>query len=174
MNQQMAMFASFASESKLQVFSAITLFFAILFSGFIVPVATIPPYYEIFYWLNPFAWAYNALIVNEVYSGRWEDPEATLKANGFVDPDGNVYDTSWITWSFVYMIAYWGLCTIGTALGFGLGRSIENTAPPRPKSSDVHISDHTDDEDYNRIEIPFKPTTLSFENLCYEVTASTA
>lgn len=171
MNQQMAMFASFASESKLQVFSAVTLFFFILFSGFIVPVATIPPYYEIFYWLNPFAWAYNALVVNEVYSGRWDNPEAILEANGFVDPDGNVYDTSWIRWSFVYLIAYWGLCTIGTALGFGFGRSAESISSS-PKSA-IEISEQHDEEESNRIEIPFKPTTLSFQNLCYEVTAST-
>ena len=65
MNQQMAMFASFATEAKLQVYSAITLFFAILFSGFIVPVDTIPSFFLFLYWLNPFAWAYNAALARK-------------------------------------------------------------------------------------------------------------
>lgn len=175
MNQQMAMFASFATEAKLQVYSAITLFFAILFSGFIVPVGTIPPYYLIFYWINPFAWAYNALVVNEVYSGREEDPEAVLIANGFVTPDGEVFDRSWIGWSILYMIIYWGLCTIGTALGLTFWRSTSKGSSA-PKTSETTPEEDSEEENSStgRIEIPFKPLTLSFQDLCYEVTASTS
>ena len=170
MNQQMAMFASFATEAKLQVYSAITLFFAILFSGFIVPVDTIPPYYLVFYWINPFAWAYNALVVNEVYSGGEEDPAAVLVANGFVTADGQVFDRSWIGWSILYMIVYWLLCTIGTALGLTYWRA-KSKGSSAPKTTE-----RTEGENGTtpKIEIPFKPLILSFQNICYEVTASTS
>lgn len=183
MNQQMAMFASFATESRLQVFSAITLFFAILFSGFIVAVDTIPSYYLWLYWINPFAWFYNALVVNEVYSGRWSDPSAILSANGFVAPDGKVFDREWIGLSFFYMIIYWGLCTMGTALGFTYWRAqAEGSASPKTElevltEDDEGGNNATEKDkknDAHRIEIPFKPLTLSFQDLCYEVTASTS
>lgn len=172
MNQQMAMFASFATEASLQAYAAVTLFFFILFSGFIIPIATIPTYYMVFYALNPFAWAYNALIVNEVYSGREENPVATLIANGVVRPNGEVFDESWIKWSILYMIFYWFLCTIGTALGLSYWRATTKgfSAPSISESGDQELSEVPE----NKIEIPFKPVTLSFHDVCYEVTASTS
>lgn len=173
MNQQMAMFASFATEAKLQVYSAVTLFFAILFSGFIIPVDTIPPYYLIFYWINPFAWAYNALVVNELYCGREEDPEAVLIANGFVTPDGAAFTKSWIGWSILYMMVYWVLCTIGTALGLTYWRATSKGSSA-PKTSEKIDEEGGETENGEKIEIPFKPLTLSFQDLSYVVTASTS
>ncbi len=173
MNQQMAMFASFATEARLQVYSAITLFFAILFSGFIIPVDTIPPYFLVFYWLNPFAWAYNALIVNEVYSGREDNPEAILIANGFVTPDGQAFDRTWIGWSITYMIIYWILSTVATALGLSYWRATSKVSS-KPSTSDKTDDEYSSGRASNKIEIPFKPLTLSFQDLCYEVTASTS
>jgi ABC-type multidrug transport system fused ATPase/permease subunit len=154
------------------VYSAVTLFFFILFSGYIIPIATIPPYYMAFYALNPFAWAYNALIVNEVYSGREENPEAILKANGVVRPNGEVFDESWIKWSILYMTFYWFLCTVGTALGLSYWRATTrgSSSPKTSESLDVNRSEELE----NKIEIPFKPVTLSFQDICYEVTASTS
>ena len=173
MNQQMAMFASFTTDAKLQGYSAITLFFAILFSGFIVPVDTIPWYYLIFYWINPFAWAYNALIVNEVYSGGEEDPQAALIANGFVTPQGEAFGTAWIGWSIIYMFIYWGLCTVGTALGLTYWRAAVK-ASSAPKTIETVDEARDYNEEMDRMEIPFKPVTLSFQDLSYEVTASTS
>ena len=49
-NQQMAMFASFASESSMQVYGAVVLLLGILFGGFILAPDTIPKYYWWIYW----------------------------------------------------------------------------------------------------------------------------
>lgn len=49
-NQQMAMFASFASESSMQVYGAVVLLLGILFGGFILAPDTIPKYYSWIYW----------------------------------------------------------------------------------------------------------------------------
>eukprot|EP00934_Nitzschia_sp_Nitz4_P008875 Nitzschia sp. Nitz4//scaffold239_size30010//18370//23136//NITZ4_008013-RA/size30010-snap-gene-0.33-mRNA-1//1//CDS//3329543571//8865//frame0 len=173
MNQLMGMYASFSSESRLQVFSAVTLFVGILFSGFIVPVATIPEFYLWLYWLNPFAWTYNALVVNEAYSGRWEDPELLLAANGFVKPDGTVFDDMWIGLGLFYMISFWLLTVVGTALGLTHWRAPTSTGTvPRKPTTPAIDSSGSVDAGY-RIEMPFKPLTLAFEDLSYEVTAST-
>lgn len=119
--------------------------------------------------------------MNEVYSGGEEDPEAVLIANGFVSLDGKPFDTAWIGWSMLYMIIYWGLCTIGTALGLTYWRATTK-ASSTPKSKET-IDEHGDETgdvpnvengETDKIVIPFKPVTLSFQDLCYEVTASTS
>ena len=178
MNQQMAVFASFCSESTLQVFSACILFFCILFSGFIIPLNTIPPYYEWIFWWNPFAWAYNAMVMNEVYSGRWENPELLLITNGFTYSNGEVFTEQWIVWSICYMVLYFLVCCILTAMGLTYGGHSSGVARPAKKTE---LDSKEDDEDEQeaedtppRIRIPFTPCTLSFQNLCYEVKASTS
>lgn len=176
MNQQMAVFASFASESKLQVYGAVTLFFSILFGGYIIPLDTIPTYFYWAYWINPFAWAYNAMIVNEVYSGRYENPERLLIENGLVGPDGSPFSKDWIGWSLIFMGVFFLFCWILTALGLAYTRnSGEMVAPEKaelPMEKDV--DGEQDASTTTRIDIPFKPVTLSVKDLCYEVTASTS
>jgi ABC-type multidrug transport system ATPase subunit len=173
MNQQLAVFASFASEARLQVYSACTLFVAILFSGFILPPSTIPNYCVWFYWWNPFAWAYRAFVLNEVYSGRWSDPEALLTASGFIMHDGSLYDEKWIWWGVLYMFVYFLICCIFTALGLTYSRNTgDHVAPQETHQHKGTLENEM--ETRRRIEIPFKPLTLSFQDLCYEVSASTS
>jgi ABC-type multidrug transport system ATPase subunit len=175
MNQQMAVFASFATESQLQVFGACTLFFAILFSGFIIPLNTIPVYYEWIFWWNPFAWAYNAMVMNEVYSGRWENPEALLRANGFVYANGEVFTREWIGWSITYMVIYFLVCCVLTALGLTYGGRSSGVARPVKKPIDDDEDEVVQDPNSSgRLNIPFTPLTLAFQDLCYEVKASTS
>jgi ABC-type multidrug transport system fused ATPase/permease subunit len=173
MNQQMALFASFATNSQVQVYGACTLFFAILFSGFIIPLDTIPSYFTWIYWWNPFSSAYNALILNEVYSGRWSNPETILIANGFVKPDGSVFDEAYIGRGVLYMAIYWMVCCIGTALGLTYATDSNGAGAAREKIVDSGDVQETN-QDQSKIVIPFKPLALSFQNLCYEVTASTS
>jgi ABC-type multidrug transport system fused ATPase/permease subunit len=173
MNQQMALFASFGTNAQVQVYGACTLFFAILFSGFIIPLDTIPNYFSWIYWLNPFAWAYNALILNEVYSGRWSNPDAILIANGFVKSDGSVLDAAYIGWGVLYMTIYWIVCCICTALGLTYATDSNGAGAVLEKIVDSGDVQETN-QDQSIIVIPFKPLTLSFQNLCYEVTASTS
>ena len=49
MHMQLAVFASFASDASLQVYSACTLLLLILFGGFIVAPAAIPEFYLFIY-----------------------------------------------------------------------------------------------------------------------------
>ena len=171
MNQQMAVFASFASQSQLQVCGAVTLFFFILFGGYIIPIGTLPFYFYWIYWINPFTWAYNAMILNEVYSGRWDRPDLILRANGFLRPDGTPFSDEWVHWSFIYMILYFLVCCFLTALGLTYVRNTGEVISQKKK--EVQIEDEENGDALQmRIGLPFKPLTLSFRNLGYEVTHS--
>jgi ABC-2 type transporter len=172
MNTQLSLFASFGSGSQVQVYSSVTLLAMMLFGGFILPPDAIPDYFLWLYWWNPFAWAYRALVVNEFWSARWDDPNQILRDAGFVDPTGTVYRTDWIGYSFLAMIPYTILCCVLSALCLTYIRHqgsnvAESTST---KTKDVKVSGN---QTSGNVDIPFKPVTLSFHNICYEVTAST-
>jgi ABC-type lipoprotein export system ATPase subunit len=161
MQQQLAVFASFASASGLQVWSSIMLLFLILFGGFIVSPEVIPLYWRWAYWWNPFAWAYRALVINEFRSGRWDDPNASLARVGFDD----VSDQEWVGLTFLYLGAYFLFCGTLTALGLTF---VRNTG--RGGQSGMVRERRISEEE--TIVIPFKPVNLSFHDICYDVTAS--
>ncbi|KAG7358645.1 ABC-2 type transporter [Nitzschia inconspicua] len=179
-NQQMAAFASFASESKLQVYAACFLFFSILFGGYIISGDAIPTYFIWLYYLNPFQWAYNALILNEVYSGRYENPQAILEANGFVDLKNAVLKGDWIWWGVLFLVMYFLTCTVITAVGLTYsarrrlgGGAIVGAAPD--DAAEGHSSVAAEDSTQTSIvAFSFQPVTLTFQNLSYEVKASTS
>lgn len=169
MNGQMALYASFADAATVQVLGACTLLAMMLFSGFIIPPDDVPDYFSWVYWWNPFAWAYRALVVNEFRQGRWDDmdPNTILQDAGFVDPKGKSFGQVWVGYSFLYLVPYWLLCCVLSAIG--LARVQLSTKPKGEVIAKPHI---TSDEEKEKI--PFKPVTLSFHDVCYEVTASTS
>lgn len=171
MNMQLAVFASFAPDSQLQVYSACTLLLLILFGGYIVAPDAIPSFYLWIYWWNPFAWAYRALVINEFRSPRWDDPDATLAGIGFVyGIDSRPFEQDWLGYCFLYMTIYFFGCVVLTAVSLGYVRQIPEPTPP-----DVNITRLVSDpvSERRRVNVPFKPVTLSFADVCYEVKAST-
>jgi ABC-type multidrug transport system fused ATPase/permease subunit len=175
----MAAFASFTTESKLQVFAACFLFFSILFGGYIISGDSIPDYFIWLYYLDPFQWTYSALILNEAYSGRYENPEALLRANGFVRLNDDVLTGDWIWWGIFSLLIYFILCTVVTAVGltYSAKRKVGGHAVLGVAPEDSLIRDGSDsesEEDSSQRKLLFQPVTLSFEDLCYEVKASTS
>jgi ABC-2 type transporter len=176
----MATFASFASESKLQVYAACFLFFSILFGGYIISGDAIPKYFIWLYYLNPFQWAYNALILNEVYSGRYENPSAILEANGFVDLKESVLKGAWIWWGVLFLVIYFLTCTAMTAIGLTCsakrrlgGGGIVGAAPEDvDDGNDSVIAEDSTAAALARLS--FQQVTLTFKGLSYEVKASTS
>jgi ABC-2 type transporter len=172
MNTQLSLFASFGSSAQVQVYSSVTLLAMMLFGGFILPPDTIPHYFLWLYWWNPFAWAYRALVVNEFYSARWDNPSQILHDAGFIDPTGTIYRTDWIGYSFLMMVPYILLCCVLSALCLSCtgdhGSTNAESAPTKAKK----VSDG-ENQTPAAVDIPFKPVKLSFQNMCYQVTAST-
>eukprot|EP00977_Amphora_coffeiformis_P016604 scaffold5169_cov172-Amphora_coffeaeformis.AAC.35 len=173
---QMAMFATFASESSLQVYGAVILLLGILFGGrrsvraqsipgILICASSCPTG-------NPSAWAYRALIVNEFRSGVWEDPDAILSQNGFVKPNGDPFEEKWVGYGCLYMLLYYHICCVFSALFLGTVRNTGEVVPPEKKPPIAEAN--SGNTGPPKVEIPFKPLTLSFHDLCYEVTASTS
>jgi ABC-2 type transporter len=169
MSAQLAFFASFASAGQLQVYSSCILLAMMLFGGFIIPPNVIPQYFLWVYWWNPFAWAYRGLIVNEFRSLRWNNPDQILIDAGFANGNGRPYGQHWIGWSFAFMIPYFILCCFLSIVSLTYARSKERVA----SESNGGATKSTDGEGH-KVEIPFKPATLSFTNLCYTVKSSTS
>jgi len=177
MNELLFVFATFARTKEIvQVASACLVFFFILFSGFIIAPDTIPAYYKWIYWYNPMAWAYRGLMVNEYRSTQYtvEEGDAVLKYTGFVDANGDPFTIEWIGYTFVYLLSH----TAVTILLSGLVLQYVRVA---------NISGMTDDEvetyatqsgvlpeqPIQEVNISFKPVTLTFENVSYDVKSST-
>jgi ABC-2 type transporter len=176
----MAAFASFAAESKLQVYASCFLFFSILFGGYIISGDAIPKYFIWLYYLDPFQWAYNALILNEVYSGRYENPQAILEANGFVDLRDAVLKGDWIWWGVLFLVIYFLSCTAVTAIGLTYsarrrigGGSIVGAAPEEVGHGNSSVAGE-DSAEATLTRFSFQPVVLTFQNLSYEVKASTS
>jgi ABC-type multidrug transport system fused ATPase/permease subunit len=174
MNQQLSVFASFATSSTLQACSACLLLLLTLLGGFIVAPDTIPNYMTWIYWWNPFAWTYRALIVNEFRSARYEFPDQELIKLGFVKEDGEPFGQEWVAYSFLYLVPYLVLCSVLTGLGLTYSRDAGGVAPPDPIAGQTPTGDGDGEDNTVMVDIPFKPVELSFSDICYEVTASTS
>jgi hypothetical protein len=68
------------------------------------------------------------------------------------------------------MLLYYSICCIFTALFLETIRNTGDILPPEKKPT---TEENSTDDNTSKVEIPFQPLTLSFQDLCYEVTAST-
>lgn len=102
----------------------------------------------------------------------WEDPDLILTQNGFVGVDDLPFGEEWVGFGCLYMVGYYLICCVLTALGLGYLRNTGGIVPPEKKPPVPEAA--SEDESPETIEIAFKPLTLSFHDLCYEVTASTS
>jgi ABC-type multidrug transport system ATPase subunit len=173
MTEMLFIFATVSqTKSTVQVISACLVFFFILFCGFIIAPDVIPNYYSWIYWWNPMAWAYRALIVNEYRSDEYttEEGDNILSFTGFVDQDGNPFGKEWVAYSFLYMIPHTLLCMVLSALGLIYVRPSGDSAA----SDEANGNSDSNSSGNAEVRISFKPVTLSFEDICYDVKASTS
>ena len=173
MNELLFVFATFSkTKATVQVISAVLVFFFILFSGFIIAPNLIPNYYSWIYWYNPMAWAYRALLVNEYRSPDYEDDrgDEILSFTGFTDLYGKPFDGEWVIYSFIYLISHTIICLVCSAIGLIRVRASSESGV----AEDVVVSLEANREERAEVRINFKPVTVTFEDICYEVKASTS
>jgi ABC-type Mn2+/Zn2+ transport system ATPase subunit len=180
MNEFLFFFATFATaKASVQVAAACMVFFFMLFCGFIIAPNTIPTYYVWIYWYNPLSWAYRALVVNEFTSTKYteEEGQQDLRNLGFVDSSGQTFGRVWITWGFVFMLGHILLTVLGSAVILNYVR-VAGQSPPSIEDDEDNVTDAAQGSNAAGTEedadVPFKPITLSFENVCYDVKASTS
>lgn len=173
MNELLFVFSTISkTKSSVQVISACLVFFFILFSGFIISPDVIPDYYSWIYWYNPMAWAYRALIVNEYRSSEYTQDEGNdiLIYTGFVDSNGQPFGREWVAYSFIYMVSHAVFTVILSAVGLIHVRVSDESGAGEAIAGNANgtIADAAE------VMISFKPVTLTFEDICYDVKASTS
>ncbi len=175
MNELLFVFATFARTKDLvQVVCACLVFFFILFSGFIIPPGVIPRYYKWIYWYNPMAWAYRALIINEYRSLDYtqEEGDYILTFTGFVDKNNAPFTTVWIGYTFLYLFAHTALSMVASGVILQYVRVTNITGVTDDEARIITNQEDHSTEPEPETNISFKPVTVTFENVCYDVKAS--
>lgn len=156
-----------------------TFFYLILTltSGFIVYPVAIPSYWKWLYWANPMAWTIQGMASNQFYSSKFAEYYCVINGHTFTlsesaleDPRGFQSDGGrvWIGFSFAFLLPYVLVFGVVTWLALKYVR-IE---PDRQHVKEqVNIGEAKKCDEFS---IPFTPVDLSFDNLVYEVTASTS
>ena len=138
-----------------------------LFSGFIVYPSVIPGFYQWLYWTNPMAWAIQAMLLNEFTSTKYDRYQAINADDAALDPRGFKTDSSFIGYTIAFFVPY-------SLLWSGVLAAVLKKVRLEPKragsGSEVVSSVKDDSTDFN---LPFTPVDLTFEDLIYEVKAST-
>ena len=93
--------------------------------------------------------------MNEFLSERWDGQSDTVLTNlGFIGPDSEPFGSEWMGYAFAYTIPYTLLCWTITGINLTFIR-VEGGTAVEPPSTEKK-------EKKERIELPFKPVTLSF------------
>jgi ABC-type multidrug transport system fused ATPase/permease subunit len=180
MTELLFILSTFAlTKALVQVGSACIVFFFMLFCGFIIAPNTIPGYYRWIYWYNPMAWAYRSVVVNEFTSSKYssEYGDSILTFLGFVDSNGVPFSREWIVWGLIFMFFHVLLSLLVSSLILHSLR-VHGEAPPSPEavekaSRELKRKSRLTGQRNLEVNIPFKPITLSFENISYHVKSST-
>jgi hypothetical protein len=141
-----------------------------LFGGFIVYPNAIPTYYIWIYWANPMAWALQGLASNEFTSGKYDN--LSFDGNTFLWSRGFQDGREWVGYSFAYMVPYTLIFSVilGIVLKYVRIEPEQALAKKKKSAAIGSIAEKADSEDFN---LPFTPVDLTFENMVYEVKAST-
>lgn len=173
MNELLFVFSTFARAKDLvQVASACLVFLFILFSGFIIPPNVIANYYGWLYWYNPMAWAYRALIVNQYRSSEYtqEEGDQILTFGGFIDEKGNPFTSEWVGYTFAYLLPHALITMLVSAV---ILQKVRVGKIGGVSDEEVQKLTSTESLDAAESNISFKPATMTIEDICYDVKAST-
>ena len=166
--------AAAPNKSVVMAGGAFILLLNTLFCGYIVAPTVIPPYWIWIYWTIPLSWVYRALLLNEFLS---DDPayadgvgEEVLATYGMLKPNGDGFTREWVGYCFAYLIPFLMLCMATAAACLAFLRM-----EPKPVAMSIGNgnTEEEDDDDDLELDKAFIPVDLSFQNLSYEVKAST-
>ena len=177
MGQLFGLLATVApSKSAVQAGGAFILLLNVLFCGYIVSPEVIPDYWIWIYWLVPLSWVYRALLLNEFTSNDplYADGEGDniMETFGF-QYNGEPFGREWIAYCFAYLVPFLIICMVASAACLTYFR-IEPRKQAALSRDMPEEKDEDEDEDTHTLrDSAFIPVNLSFQNLSYEVKAST-
>ena len=131
------------------------------------------------YWINPFAWAFRGLLVNEFDSGKYDDQsqvpgltegQLVLTQMGYVGKDNNPYTISWSGYSVAFSLVVSALSIVVASIllkkvRFATGKSLANESIERKEDENEEILKV-------ETELPFQKVNLAFRDIHYTVTSS--
>mmetsp|Transcript_34485 Transcript_34485/g.50638 ORF Transcript_34485/g.50638 Transcript_34485/m.50638 type:complete len:1445 (-) Transcript_34485:232-4566(-) len=140
-----------------------------LFGGYIVSPKVIPPYYIWFYWINPMAWSFQLLLSNEFTTEKYGEEAGNMILEFYGFQTGR----EWIGYSFAFMLPFTILSGVVTALCLDFYR-VKKRIQVENKEEILTPNSSLDEAIAEVARLPFTPVNLTFENISYEVTASTS
>jgi hypothetical protein len=154
----------------------------VLFSGYILPAANVPPGWVWFYWINPLAWAFKSVTVNEYLASDYdwlvckgdEDNCANPQRFGdvYLESRGNPTEQVWVWYGFIVLLGEFCVFVLATSLALTYLRAEPKPPPPIIVDEEAIEKAEKDIEsnELQTIEIPFEPLTLTFNDIWYTVT----
>ncbi|KAE8693681.1 ABC transporter G family member 37 [Hibiscus syriacus] len=170
-------------------FGLLTIMVIFLFSGFIIPRPLLPPWIKWGFWLSPLAYAEIGVAINEFLAPRWQQvssSNATLGQQVLVKRGLNFNDYYyWI--SVGALIGFWVIFNVGFTLALSLlkppgsSRAIISHERFSYLKANENSSDTAEEKELPSVDslkalaqtkgmvLPFKPITISFEDVQYFV-----
>jgi len=139
-----------------------------LFGGFIVYPASLNRFYIWIFYINPISWVYKCFLTIEFTSNKYNDTASCFNPSQFLTDRGFSSNRNMIGWSFLAISLYSIVATVALVLVSRYLRFQE--------TSNKKILEEEDNNEGQRTEIgdvPFTKINLTFENMCYDVKAST-
>ena len=158
---------SFRTAQHVQSVSIVVLLVMTMFSGFIVYPSEIPHYAKWIIWINPIAWAYNGFLSIEFTSGKYDATKTCMDVTSFLENRGFRISRYWILWSFISIIVFTIVATTGLVLVLRYSR-FQVYKKKKKSLEDDGMEEHNQENN-----ISFTQINLTFENICYDVKAST-
>jgi len=139
-----------------------------LFGGFIVYPDSLGFAYKWVHYINPIAWVYKCFLTIEFTSSKYDDTATCFDPDKFLTDRGFSSNRDMISWSFLIISLYTVAATIALAL---ISRYLSFQEIDNKK-----ILEEENNNEEQRLEmddVPFTKINLTFENMCYDVKAST-
>jgi hypothetical protein len=146
----------------------------VLTSGFVIEPSTIPSALIFLFYINPMAWAQQGMVSNQFMSSKFSGYSCERDGVTRSLAEISLSDRGWsssmsIGTVFAFLVPFTLLFGVFTWLALKYIR-IEPDRQHVKKTVNIGSSMNETEE----LSIPFTPADLSFDNLVYDVTASTA
>lgn len=156
--------ATMKTKQNILGIGSFILLLQLLFSGYIVFPDAIPGYYKWLYYINPMGWVFQALLLNEFLTDKYQDGESLLRSRGFPE------ERAWIGWGFLFLIFVSIMIT--SVMAYALKKVRFEATKPKGTAT-LHLRTEDSEFDGKSFGLPFTPVDLTFENIEYEVMTST-
>jgi len=146
----------------------VVLFFMCLFGGLIVLPISFGSWIKWVYYMNPLAWVYKGFLTIEFTSSKYDSTRSCKDGLSYLSSRGFDDNRNIIGWSFFFIILITIATTIALALISKYLRFQEINSAKILEEAYNNEEQRTDVDD-----APFTKINLTFENICYDVKAST-